>query len=336
MPSVSFIIPVYNVEQYISKCLDSVCKQTLKDIEIICVNDASTDNSLVILKEYAINDNRINIINLNSNKGVSVARNIGISEAKGEYIAFIDSDDSIDFDFCEKLYEKAKMNDVDIAKGNTIIEFQDGTFQIPILNSLIESQKEKLYFTHNWWSAIYKKKLIQDNNILFNEKLTNGEDILFLNNVLLATNKKIVLVNDTYYHYNRRDDSSDSRILNMAKVKSILYAYGEVIDNILLHKDEQSISLSGVEFIFDSIMQSILNLCYRCKSMAVLDYIIEKVMPIYEKVKGYINTQTGVCELIIDTLKRQDKKELKELYLKHDTASKMLFANLRYIQAKRS
>ena len=96
MPKVSVIIPIYNTEKYLRKCLDSVCNQTLSDIEIICVNDCSTDNSLEILEEYASKDNRIKLIDFKENKGAAVARNAGIDEAKGEYIGFVDSDDFVD------------------------------------------------------------------------------------------------------------------------------------------------------------------------------------------------------------------------------------------------
>ena len=116
MPKVSVIIPIYNTEKYLRKCLDSVCNQTLSDIEIICVNDCSTDNSLEILEEYASKDNRIKLIDFKENKGAAVARNAGIDEAKGEYIGFVDSDDFIDLDFYEKLYNKAVKSGADCVK----------------------------------------------------------------------------------------------------------------------------------------------------------------------------------------------------------------------------
>ena len=94
-PKISVIIPCYNVEKFLKQCLDSVCGQTLKDIEIICVNDASTDKSLNILKQYAKKDKRIKIIDLQKNSGLSVARNTGIKHATGDFIGFIDSDDYV-------------------------------------------------------------------------------------------------------------------------------------------------------------------------------------------------------------------------------------------------
>ena len=114
MPKVSVIIPVYNTEKYLRKCLESVINQTLKDIEIICINDCSTDDSLKILND--IKDERLKILNLPQNSGVSFARNRGIDEAKGEYISFVDSDDFIAPDFLEKLYNKSQ--GADAVKGN--------------------------------------------------------------------------------------------------------------------------------------------------------------------------------------------------------------------------
>ena len=102
MTKISVIIPVYNSEKFLKKCLDSIINQTLNDIEIICIDDGSTDKSLRILNNFADKDNRITIIN-QKNSGPSAARNKGIENAKGEYIGFVDSDDWIDLDFYEKL-----------------------------------------------------------------------------------------------------------------------------------------------------------------------------------------------------------------------------------------
>lgn len=100
MAKISIIVPVYNTEKFLEKCLNSLINQTLKDIEIICINDGSTDKSLQILEKFANKDKRIQIIN-QTNSGLSVARNIGIKKAKGEYIGFVDSDDWVDLNFFE-------------------------------------------------------------------------------------------------------------------------------------------------------------------------------------------------------------------------------------------
>ena len=113
-PKISVIIPVYNVEQYLRECLDSCIHQTLEDIEIVCVDDCSLDNSDKILKDYAAKDNRIKIIKHETNKGPGAARNTGVTFATGEYIWFVDSDDWIAKEACQLLYNTAKKNDIDV------------------------------------------------------------------------------------------------------------------------------------------------------------------------------------------------------------------------------
>lgn len=112
-PKISIIVPVYNVEIYLRECLDSIINQTLKNIEIICIDDGSTDNSLKILQEYGKKDERIKIF-VQKNQGLSSTRNKGIKNAVGEYILFVDSDDYIDLKMCEELYGKCKKNDLDL------------------------------------------------------------------------------------------------------------------------------------------------------------------------------------------------------------------------------
>lgn len=116
---VSVVIPVYNVEKYIKQCLDSVINQTLKDIEIICINDGSKDNTLAILKEYAQKDSRIVLID-KENEGLSAARNQGTDIARGEYISYIDSDDWVDINYLEALYNAAKKYNSDVACSSII------------------------------------------------------------------------------------------------------------------------------------------------------------------------------------------------------------------------
>ena len=106
---ISVLIPVYNTEKYLKSCLDSVIKQSLKDIEIICVDDKSTDDTLKILKQYAAQDSRIKLVEQQKNGGLSNARNAGLEVACGAYIGFVDSDDYVDLEFYEKLYEKCPL-----------------------------------------------------------------------------------------------------------------------------------------------------------------------------------------------------------------------------------
>lgn len=210
-PKISIIIPVYNVEKYIKRCIDSLIKQTFKDISIICVDDCSTDKSLQILKEYAQKDDRIKIIESSCNGGAAVARNKGLAIAQGEYLSFVDSDDDVDIDFYEKLYSKAKEKDYDIVKCPRKRFELNGKFSIGIVSKQIKN-KGIYAFTYEWQSAIYKASLIKDNNIRFVSEIIKAQDIVFLNNVILKT-KTYALIDNTFYNYHRRENSLHSKFL---------------------------------------------------------------------------------------------------------------------------
>lgn len=177
MPKVSTIVPVYNAEKYISKCLDSLINQTLKDIEIICVDDYSTDNSLAILQDYASKDSRIKIIAFETKQNAAIARNKGLEVATGEFLGFVDSDDYIDLDFYEKLYHKAKETDADIVKAETLIINLDGKQKKSDINEQIA--QNKMNFVSEWWSAIYKHSMIKERKVQFPDECPKAQDIVF-------------------------------------------------------------------------------------------------------------------------------------------------------------
>ena len=328
MPKISIIIPIYNAENYLKRCLNSVINQTLKDIEIICINDCSKDNSLEILKEYSKKDNRIKIINLKENKGESKARNIGLDNTNSEYIAFLDNDDEIDLDFYEKLYNKAIKTNSDIVKAGVDIINYDKKHQKDNLNELIKQNNSKLYFTHYWWSAIYKSSLIKENNIKFLEKYEIGEDILFLNQAILNC-KKLEIIDNTYYHYHKRENSTDSKILNYEKIKSIINIREIIINNILNYEDFDKLSDKIINDIFIWHIKSILNCCYRTKNSKELEYIIDKTILIYTKINKYIKINSNIDEIHLSYLKSNNKEKIKELYLKNNTPKKMFIESLR-------
>ena len=206
MPNLSIITPIYNTQKYLNRCLDSLINQTLKDIEIICINDCSTDNSLEILKEYQNKDKRIKIINLKENKKQGYARNIALNEANGEYIGFIDSDDWIDLNYFEKLYTKAKEHNCDIALA-TNVRIGNG-----ITKKRLNLKEEKIAYTLQEkidlsnqaknpcpTNKIYKKELLINNNITFSEGCF-CEDKIFTTKAIYYSNK-IISVPDIYYYY---------------------------------------------------------------------------------------------------------------------------------------
>ena len=200
----SIIIPVYNGEKYIKKCLDSVLSQTYSNIEVIIINDGSTDNSYQILQEYAKKDHRIFLLN-QENVGSSLTRNTGIKYAKGEYITFVDIDDYLEKDTYEKVIAKLQ-DDIDIACFSVSCDYIKENYSInKVLKSGIFSKDEAVIelFTKDifnaLWNKVYKASLIKDKDY-FPHEFNQGEDLIFNCKVFKQANK-ILLMNDIFYHY---------------------------------------------------------------------------------------------------------------------------------------
>ncbi|GHV21412.1 hypothetical protein AGMMS49959_10480 [Planctomycetales bacterium] len=225
-PQISVIIPVYNTEKYLRRCLDSVLKQTLREIEIIGVNDCSPDNSLAILREYAARDARIKIIDFPENKGVSVARNAGIDAALGEYLGFVDSDDTLDLNFYEKLYAAAQTSGAEIVKGNAREVDAQGRIILNRINELIKTHK--MFFVGCWWSAIYKTSFIKNKQITFPPGFTAGQDACFLIQAVSQANR-VATGDDVYYNYMRQENST-TYALTAEKVFAIAESRKFIID----------------------------------------------------------------------------------------------------------
>jgi glycosyltransferase involved in cell wall biosynthesis len=187
-PKISIIIPVYNVRKYLRRCLASVCAQTLREIEIICINDGSTDDSLNILNEYADRDNRIIIID-QENAGVANARNRGLQMATAPYIGFVDSDDFIAPDMYEKMYNAMIMNDVDFVECGAEPFFtyffnnKDSIrdyFSTRGLSGIINNPNVFINTSDGLWKILYKKEEIIKHRLKFMENISIGEDNLFI------------------------------------------------------------------------------------------------------------------------------------------------------------
>lgn len=219
MPKVSIIVPIYNMEKYLEKCINSIINQTLKDIEIILVNDGSNDRSGNIADEFAKLDPRIKVIH-KENEGQGIARNIGIDVSKGEYIGFVDSDDWIDINMYEELYSAAKNNFADISVCGRKLYDKYGKIesQISINNEVFENVYQNitdycinnLFYPHTVvvYNKIYKRDIININNIRFNSVDKIGsEDALFNYQILFHVNK-IISTDKTYYNQFAREGST--------------------------------------------------------------------------------------------------------------------------------
>jgi len=200
-PKITIIIPVYNVEKYLRQCLDSVVNQTMRDIQIICVNDGSTDGSLAILREYEACDSRVEIID-KPNGGQSSARNAAYPHIKGKYTLFIDSDDWIELDLCEKTYHKSE------ATGASMTVFfyqgEDGQINESYLGITSDDKttvEEKLPFLDfaMIWDKFWRTDFLLDHKLYFPEGLIFEDSLVHWQAVTLAD--KISVVPERLYHY---------------------------------------------------------------------------------------------------------------------------------------
>lgn len=241
MIKVSVIIPVYNVEKFLRDCIESVINQTLSDIEIICINDGSPDNSIDILNEYASIDPRITVIS-QENRGVSVARNRGMRLAKGKYLYFIDSDDKLlDPDALEVLYTKAEEKNTDILIATSVYYSQlTGKYERRPVHTQVDKLAEEFgdrvfnyhdldkylfYIPVTIWDKLYRRSFLIDNNIFFIEGLI-FEDNPFLFETMLKA-QRVCVLNRPIYQYNIEipktlSNADDLRLLDMIQINDML------------------------------------------------------------------------------------------------------------------
>lgn len=246
-PKISIIIPVYNVEKYILECLESIVNQTIQDIEIIVINDGTEDNSIEIVK--SINDKRIKIIS-QDNKGLSAARNTGLKNANGEYIAFVDSDDFILINSAyEKMYNIAKKDKSDIVVGNAMYYYSvDKKYQMKMekeefLNSPMKSEdyfvkclETRRVYVPVWYN-LYRTNLLKENSLYFKEGIYH-EDEEFTPRVLLKA-KNVSIYQEEFYAYRQRIGSIMNSKININK--------GLDVFNTCLQLDKLSENIQNVK-----------------------------------------------------------------------------------------
>ena len=212
---VSIIVPVYNVEAYIVECMESLINQTLRDIEIILIDNGNKDRASNIIQEYASRDDRIRIIKLEENQGMPRARNIGLSTATSEYIAFVDSDDLCDITMYEKLYAQAKRFDADVVTCNVLRfsnNWKEGTDHHPEIWYMETERATPItgcpeqFMEMAAWAKISKREYIKKVNYQFTAGSVFCEDVPGCTRLFLNTDK-IAIVNETLYFYRNRPGS---------------------------------------------------------------------------------------------------------------------------------
>ncbi|MDR0676777.1 MAG: glycosyltransferase [Elusimicrobiota bacterium] len=248
MSKISIIIPVYNTEKYLRQCLNSVINQTLKDIEIICVNDGSTDNSLEILKEYSQKDSRIKVIPKN-NTGYGHTMNVGLDNAAGEYIGILEPDDWIEKDMLETLFLLAEKYNVEVVKCdffnyrsypqeiNKVAKCIPELLKDRVINP--EKNTEILLMNYSIWTAIYKRDFLKIYNIRFNE--TPGasyQDVSFSFQVF-ANAKSVYLCSKNLLHY--RVDNENSSVKNKSKIFCVCDEFAKIENFLQKNPDKKEL-----------------------------------------------------------------------------------------------
>ena len=236
---VSVIVPVYNTEKYLRRCLDSLVNQTIEDIEIIVINDCSPDNSKEILKEYEKKyKDKIKVFHNKTNKGIGYNRNYGIKKATGEYIGFVDSDDWVNETMYDKLYKKAKTDKLDLVlcnfhkmleKENDLEEIASSEISYFKNTNLKQTPNLLLDVELAPWNKLYKKELIKE--ITFPENLKYEDTIFVLK--AMARSKKIGMVDEKLNYYLVRS-KSETTVMNK-KVYNILKVSKMMIDELKSH-----------------------------------------------------------------------------------------------------
>lgn len=282
----SVIVPIYNVYKYLSKCLDSLHAQSLSDMEIICINDGSTDGSERIVEKYLEIDSRFKLIN-KSNTGYGNTMNVGLAEAKGEYIAIVESDDYIDPNMMEELVKLIDSADVDIVKTN-FYEYSEGDAEskyydclkgLPMGHVISPIEVPTVFIVlQSIWSSIYRTSFLRENNIIFHE--TPGasfQDVSFAFKVF-ANADNILLTDKAYYHYRVSNPNSSVKMSN--KLDKLEGELDFVEEYVVKHEKKE-----GLLPIFSRLVFRILYENY-CSSVPAYQFAIlnelERRLRIYE------------------------------------------------------
>lgn len=234
-PAVSVIIPVYNAAQYLRPCLESLCAQTLREVEIICVNDGSTDDSKNILQEYAARDERVAVLE-QENAGQGAARNLGLEHARGEFVAVVDSDDRVSPNFLESLYRAAVAHSADVACTTDVqLCMPNGSMQRkwmgvePHTGLLTQQERESAVLASGVsWNKLYRRTFLKEQELRYFSRKAIGEDNLLVFFAIMLANR-VACVPDATYYYVQREDSS-VHTLTAEWILPIVDVYRAILD----------------------------------------------------------------------------------------------------------
>ena len=264
-PLISVIVPIYNVEEYISECIESIIGQTYQNIQIILVDDGSKDQSGAICDQFALIDNRIEVIH-QPNRGLVVARKRGLERAQGNYIGFVDGDDFVETNMYEKLLEEMQKSNADFVHSCFI---KNGEAWIPfkkiVLNLTKAEEKEKIirtavfgnecYLAPSIWSKLFKAHVIQECYSQVPDSAQYGEDLINLC-VCIEKCNKVVLMDEAYYHYRYRGESITNE-KNLKGLENVFTYYGNVCAVLSRYKCYEELKTLLMENVCTNILRKL-------------------------------------------------------------------------------
>lgn len=350
MIKISFIVPVYNAENFLHVCLNSILNQSLNEIEVICIDDCSSDNSLNIIKDFSKADDRIKVYSNEKNEGAGFTRNIGLKHAKGEFIAFVDADDWIEEDFSEKLYAHAKYTDSDLVLFNSIqhqdnneverVYFPNNSFNENYHNFIFDYKFNKNLVLNSFfviWSKFYKRTFIQ--NFKF-PILSLFEDVLFhISSLVFA--KKITYFPDFLYHYNRINVFSEQNFkVKSDKVFLLLDIFEDIKDFLIKNNLMDNLKLNFLNFILTESRNNLLKLdsdiqlifFEKVKSLIVslnFDDDDFKNIP-FDNYQFYIHVLNASNYVDYEDLNNLDEKNYDELLLEEISERNQIISELKF------
>lgn len=295
MPLLSIITPVFNTQETLPACLDSVLGQTVTDIEVLCVDDGSTDDSLSVLRCYAQADARVRILRHERNRGVSCARNTGIEAAAGEYMAFVDSDDALAPDFCERLFTAARREGADIAKGNYAYLGHSGINYS--INAKIRQDKNNFYI--QFCSAIYRSTFLREHGLRFPERLHASEDLVFAFSAALRA-ERMALDDAAHALITPRRGSASFSAPDVRTIISHYRALGMVLDQAT----RRNAAPACFNYVLASLFALFMHIAIRNRKPAVRKLIAVKNRQLYRRAKA---CPAFDADIFTDNLAEDDK-----------------------------
>lgn len=272
-PLVSVIIPAYNCEAYISKCIESILSQSYKNIEVVIVNDGSVDKTEEVIKRYEKLDKRIRYFS-QKNLGPSIARNIGIENSNGEYLMFVDADDSVSNIYVEKLLNKIRSENYDIACCGYVDQSKYGVFKLNDFwyeNYRLDKSKFLDCVCNGvggvLWAKIFRKDIIIENNIRMDSKIFMSEDLIFILEYCKYS-ERFGAINENLYYYNRLNDNSISSKIDINYLENYILLVNKI--NKLL--GELNVNKNKVNLIEITKVQALVNKVLVSETYRYLEY----------------------------------------------------------------